>query len=609
MLYGVKMKTTTYKYDQLNRLKSMDAWSSYNSNSWNSVSGPNNTLNTTYSYTANGNITALSRKDNTGNLFDDLEYLYTPGTNRLIKVSDSSPFDGTQDDIEDQTSSTNYTYDASGNMIGDAAEGLTIAWNYMGKVRKVIKSNMDEIEFGYDGMGQRVVKIVRPRNGDYETHHIYVRDASGNVMAVNEYIRVKDYIPAAPKNFMEYKLEELHIYGSSRLGLLLEEKVLETSGELVQPMTSTLAKYRHWVTGRKRYELNNHLGNVLSVISDRKVGVGQFNTLYFSYYTPDIRTATDYYPFGWAMPGRQVTGEYRYGFGGHEKDDEVKGDGNEYATEFRQYDPRLGRWMVTDPLASKGAGISPYAFCFNSPLLFIDPDGAWPWPIWTRSFISASSVAGGIFRGDGRGPSLSTDRSIATSRSFVSFTFDPQKQKIVNTVAGADPTIVFPPPELGLGYRFPIYSQIPEPKASFTGVSTEKNVFGNDIGSFGFSYSAKDPVTPGLFTPSLDVHSNFTITENLETGTLFINASFTGDVFPSTEAFISDQSGAKLFLGARKETGGVIDLFGDNKKSLFNVNMQIKFNDQGNFTGVQEGDTLISPEDWNKQIQSTWDKE
>ncbi|MCU0342076.1 MAG: hypothetical protein MUE30_19565 [Spirosomaceae bacterium] len=70
------------------------------------------------------------------------------------------------------------------------------------------------------------------------------------------------------------------------------------------------------------------------------------------------------------------------------------------------------------------------------------------------------------------------------------------------------------------------------------------------------------------------------------------------------EAFISDQSGAKLFLGARKETGGVGDLFGDNKKFLFTVDMQIKFDKKGNFTGVQQGDKLIKPADWNKQVES-----
>ena len=41
----------------------------------------------------------------------------------------------------------------------------------------------------------------------------------------------------------------------------------------------------------------------------------------------------------------------------------------------RQYDPVLGRWFAQDPLSEKYYGISPYAFCNNNPINFVDPDG------------------------------------------------------------------------------------------------------------------------------------------------------------------------------------------------------------------------------------------
>jgi len=68
-------------------------------------------------------------------------------------------------------------------------------------------------------------------------------------------------------------------------------------------------------------------------------------------------------------------GEYRYGFNGLEKDDEVMGGGNSYTTFFRQYDPRLGRWLSIDPLARKYPSMSPYSFAANSPLIVVDKDG------------------------------------------------------------------------------------------------------------------------------------------------------------------------------------------------------------------------------------------
>jgi RHS repeat-associated protein len=51
------------------------------------------------------------------------------------------------------------------------------------------------------------------------------------------------------------------------------------------------------------------------------------------------------------MPGRTFnSSEYRYGFGGHEKDDEIKGEGNSLDFGARIYDPRLGRWLSVDPI-------------------------------------------------------------------------------------------------------------------------------------------------------------------------------------------------------------------------------------------------------------------
>ena len=44
----------------------------------------------------------------------------------------------------------------------------------------------------------------------------------------------------------------------------------------------------------------------------------------------------------------------------------------------RMYDPDLARWTTPDPLASQYPGISPYAYCADDPVNFVDPEGeAW----------------------------------------------------------------------------------------------------------------------------------------------------------------------------------------------------------------------------------------
>ena len=77
------------------------------------------------------------------------------------------------------------------------------------------------------------------------------------------------------------------------------------------------------------------------------------------------------------LPGRKYSAGsgYRYGFNGKEKADEIKGDGNSYDYGARIYDPRLGRWLSTDPLQQKYADLSPYNYCANSPISAKDPDG------------------------------------------------------------------------------------------------------------------------------------------------------------------------------------------------------------------------------------------
>jgi RHS repeat-associated protein len=66
---------------------------------------------------------------------------------------------------------------------------------------------------------------------------------------------------------------------------------------------------------------------------------------------------------------------YRFGFQGSEKDNEFKGEGNSYTTEFRQLDPRLGRWLTSDALEKKYSDLSPFVGIGNNPIIYFDADG------------------------------------------------------------------------------------------------------------------------------------------------------------------------------------------------------------------------------------------
>jgi RHS repeat-associated protein len=212
-----------------------------------------------------------------------------------------------------------------------------------------------QTHFGYDAMQNRIQKTYISVTDTTRTY--YIRDAQGNVMAV--YQRRKDTVI----------WQEQHLYGSSRLG----------TWEPNQRLTPSVDTTKKWQIreGQKRYELTNHLGNVLVTVSDRRQGAAPVSQQ-FTYYEAVVITATDYYPFGLEMPGRTFqSGNYRYGFNGKENDRNGSWSGNQHVQDygFRLYVPALGKFLSVDPIGAEYPWNSSYAYAENSPIRFIDLDG------------------------------------------------------------------------------------------------------------------------------------------------------------------------------------------------------------------------------------------
>jgi len=120
----------------------------------------------------------------------------------------------------------------------------------------------------------------------------------------------------------------------------------------------------------------DHLGNVRATVSDMLLPRTGND------FDADLRTLTDYYPFGMTMPGRSYEAAgidaHRYGYNGKENDNEVKGEGNQQDYGFRIYDPRVARFLSVDPLAPDYPWYTPYQFAGNTPIQAIDLDGLEP---------------------------------------------------------------------------------------------------------------------------------------------------------------------------------------------------------------------------------------
>lgn len=125
--------------------------------------------------------------------------------------------------------------------------------------------------------------------------------------------------------------------------------------------------------GAVHFEIANHLGNVVAVVSDRKIAVDSLSPFAIDHFLADRIMLRDYYAFGMTMPGRSwaVDSSYRFGFNGKEK---MLGlNGLDFGA--RVMDVRLGRLLSIDPMADKYPDLSPYAYVANNPIIFIDPNG------------------------------------------------------------------------------------------------------------------------------------------------------------------------------------------------------------------------------------------
>jgi len=230
-----------FRYDYLNRIISSDFYSYKNTQGFVAESPVDvaNAYNTRYTYDGNGNIKTLVRNGNKAAslLMDSLTYHYNLDAegklvnNKLRRVSEGigTSNEAYTEDVDNQTEADNYEYDAIGNLIKDKSEKITITWNVYGKVATISPSDPSStkpyITFSYDAIGNRVKKEVNttPYNGSAPLRDpanivttYYVRDASGNVMAVYEQTNAVyqgDYYRAT------FTLKEQSIYGSSRLGL------------------------------------------------------------------------------------------------------------------------------------------------------------------------------------------------------------------------------------------------------------------------------------------------------------------------------------------------------------------------------------------------------
>jgi RHS repeat-associated protein len=286
------------------------------------------------SYDLDGNLSTLKRNGslNTEIAMDDLSFNRTG--NRLTSVSDAEG-QVLAEDIGNQ-GSNNYSYDASGRIVGDVAGNNYLNYNssnlplqlYRNSSKSILKSALV-----YDERGQRLSKSAYTLDGSgtfstETSRQYYIRDVAGNLFAVVN----QDLVNSTTET----------------------ENLLHGLGQLGFYKRSTQS-----TTAEMRYQLTDHLGNVRAMFGGNRLS-GDINLL----------SAQDYYPFGAPMPERTFTSSsfYKEGYQGQPEDEETGFN----AFELRLYDARIGSWLSPDPYQQYH---SPYKAMSNNPFSFIDPNG------------------------------------------------------------------------------------------------------------------------------------------------------------------------------------------------------------------------------------------
>ncbi|MBL4709024.1 MAG: RHS repeat protein, partial [Flavobacteriales bacterium] len=374
--YDNKPTAHQYRYDELHRIKTnnMFAW---NGTTWNGTTD----YQSAYSYDGNGNILTLLRNGyaNSGNLeMDEFDYHYQIGTNQLTSLDDGVNASNYTTDVDNQAT-TNYDYDAIGNLTKDEQALIDdIDWLANGKVKRItfgIGAGKEEIEFYYDPMGSQIAKVVKVDVSDQSTYDytLYVKDASGNTMAI--YDRMDNLVSGNWE--ATTTLIEQEIYGSSREGNfkhgIVTEQTIDWAG--TNSFTKPISDETNRVMKLKNYQLTDHLGNVRVTFSDLKLSsLDGSNIPMVSSFAVDLNSLNNYYPFGAQMLGRSFVGSsYRYGWNAQERVDEIAGTSNHFTAQFWEYDPRVvSRWNM-DP--KPNPSFSPYAINQGNPIRYSDPMG------------------------------------------------------------------------------------------------------------------------------------------------------------------------------------------------------------------------------------------
>ena len=388
----------TLAYDNLNRM----------------VSAENDHYGESVAYDRNGNVVALRRRGKRNNgsygLTDELRLRYDGNrvcgaTDRQGGVAYAGGFDFKPKRIDRHHP---YEYNRVGAMTYDADRDVTVSYSDTGTPAVMAYGNGNTTEYIYDTDGVKLKTTWKTKL----TNALYSMAAAEETEAE----AATDDAPLSPQAGVASAWVE---NSREQVGPFVFE-----DGKLTRALFDggyCLLSGQHALCC---YYVCDHLGSVREVVSDAW----------------EVQR-NGYYAYGGPYGGWNTSADAQpLKFLGKEWDHQHGLDLYDFGA--RLYDPAVGRWTMMDPICEKYYGVSPYAYCFNNPVRFIDSDGKAPGDFFF-TIIAAAKDFGSFYN----------DNSIREDREYGSTIYKVRNSKgkwgysytVANRGGEHDVSVSYPP--------------------------------------------------------------------------------------------------------------------------------------------------------------------
>jgi RHS repeat-associated protein len=301
----------------------------------------------TWEYDSVGNIMEMIHQANNGNW--TRTYEYDNDSNKLVSTTVGQ-------------TTVNYAHNQHGSIT--AMPHLSaMEWDFAERLAHITRGNT-EAYYNYDSNGERTRKVVEKGEGIVETRL---------------YLGGFEIFRKTNANGLQLERETLHImndYGQNNT----EETERETeednqnNNNIPKPKKETPNTWRIAIVDTKTWENNNPVQNITPVQRYQLSNNIESATLEVDE-NADIISYEEYYPYGdTSFRGKSSVSEVsekRYRYAGKEKDDES----GLYYFHARYYGSMVGIFISVDPKFEKYPDVSPFVYCMDNPVKYIDSRG------------------------------------------------------------------------------------------------------------------------------------------------------------------------------------------------------------------------------------------